>query len=351
VPAVWISNEVWQIDTAYRRRFDYVLEMLPPPRSVRARVLRRAFAETEVSPEWIESAAGNEQLQLGHLERAIRIGKAAGGEHAASLEPVLERVLGNLVHALNEKPPRWNRHAARTPYRLDTVNADFDLQRLAQGLQQSRRGTLCLYGPPGTGKTAFGDYLAARLDLPVIRRRASDLISAWLGETEAKIARMFREAERSGAMVLLDEADSFLRSRETAAHSWEVTQVNELLVQMESFTGLFIATTNHFGSTDPASLRRFDFKIRFDYPTPEQSWELFQCVIERQRVVYDVDESLLRERLAKLGNLAPGDFATVIRQSAILGEALTATTFLGRLAKECAIKPDAPRPGIGFTVQ
>ena len=74
---------------------------------------------------------------------------------------------------------------------------------------------------------------------------------------------MFREAATEKAVLLLDEADSFLADRKSARSSWEVTQVNEILQQMENFSGVFICATNLVTSLDAAALRRFTFKIKF----------------------------------------------------------------------------------------
>lgn len=62
--------------------------------------------------------------------------------------------------------------------------------------------------------------------------------------TEKNLARVFLEAEQDGALLMIDEIDSFLRDRKEAQRPWEVTQVNEMLTQMESFPGIFIASTN-----------------------------------------------------------------------------------------------------------
>ena len=85
-----------------------------------------------------------------------------------------------------------------------------------------------------------------------------------VGDANVKMS----EAQADGAVLLLDEADSFLRDRRGAHHSWEVTQVNELLVQVECFDGLFFCATNLFEDLDDASLRRFDLKISFSWSSP-----------------------------------------------------------------------------------
>ena len=94
--------------------------------------------------------------------------------------------------------------------------------------------SLCLQGPPGTGKSAFARYLAERLGLEVRQKRASDLLSPWVGETEQPITAAFAEARDAGAFLIFDEADSLLGARESAHRSWEVSQVNEMLTWMES---------------------------------------------------------------------------------------------------------------------
>src|SRR5207237_682577 len=138
------------------------------------------------------------------------------------------------------------------------VQADTDLAQLADGLAHSRSGRLCLYGPPGTGKTAYARWLADRIGMPLSVKRASDLMSKWVGESEKNLASAFKQAELAGAVLLIDEVDSFLQDRRGASHGWEVSQVNEMLTQMESFSGLLVASTNLMRGLDQAALRRFD---------------------------------------------------------------------------------------------
>jgi len=156
------------------------------------------------------------------------------------------------------------------------LNPDVDLHELIEGLRRQRSARICLYGVSGSGKSTFGRHVARELDMPLHVRRASDLLSPYVGETEQNLAHMFRTAADDDAVLLLDEADSFFRDRQGADRHWEVTQVNELLTQMEDFEGLFICSTNLMDVFDQASLRRFDLKIKFNYLRPDQAWTLFQ---------------------------------------------------------------------------
>lgn len=193
------------------------------------------------------------------------------------------------------------------------LNADCDLASLGEGLLESREGRLCLYGPPGTGKTAYGHYLARLLGQPLLIKRASDLISMWVGETEKNIADAFDRAEMDKSVLLIDEADSFLMDRQQARNSWEVTQVNEMLTCMENFKGIFIASTNLMDNLDKASVRRFDLKVCFGFLLPEQAWRLFENLCSILSLPAPAPE--LEARLARISGITPGNYATVARQS------------------------------------
>ena len=93
--------------------------------------------------------------------------------------------------------------------------------------------------------------------MEALDKRYSDLSSKWLGESEKAIAAAFEEAADMRAFLILDEAESLLRDRGAALHSWEITQVNEMLTQMERHPYPFACTTNALELIDPATARRF----------------------------------------------------------------------------------------------
>jgi transitional endoplasmic reticulum ATPase len=96
------------------------------------------------------------------------------------------------------------------------VNADCDLAALEADLLRPdapRAVSFLLAGPPGAGKSAWIWHLAGRMGLPVPQKRASDLLDAFVGDTEHKIAGAFAEARDTGAFLVFDEADSLLLER------------------------------------------------------------------------------------------------------------------------------------------
>lgn len=175
-------------------------------------------------------------------------------------------------------------------------------------------------------------------------KRGSDLLSRWVGGTEQQIAAAFASARDDGAILVIDEADGFLRDRANAERPWEVTQVNELLTQMEAFDGLFVASTNLVDTLDAASLRRFDFKIRFDWLTRDQRRAMLTRLCPHDD---DLDEAWTI--LDRVQQVAPGDFANVLRQLRVTGEPATALGVAALVAKEVALKPGSRTRVVGFT--
>ena len=158
---------------------------------------------------------------------------------------------------------------------------------------------------------------------------------------------MFKEAEAEKAVLLLDEADSFLQDRRGAQRTYEVTEVNEMLQGMERYNGIFVCTTNLLDKLDQAALRRFTFKIKFKPLTAEQREKMF--VVEALAGDAAAMTPDIRARLHPLEQVCPGDFAAVKRQCDILDATFSASEFLEQLEAEHRIKPEVrENRGMGF---
>jgi transitional endoplasmic reticulum ATPase len=353
VPSFWISNHIDHIDPAYIRRFDWVVEMDIPPRSVRRKLIERNLKNLPVSVYFKDTLAEHTALSPATLERTTRVVSQSSTKNDVSSQ-ALEKTLLDAFNATLQAqglPKIVFARKESVSYSLDFLNTDVDLKGIVSGLKIAQQGRFCLYGLPGTGKTAFGHYLAKAIDKPLMIKRASDLLSPYVGLAEKNIAAAFQEAQKENAILQIDEADSFLRSRDLAKQSWEVTQVNELLTQMESFEGIFIASTNLMDNLDAAAMRRFDFKISFKALKNDQAW-LFLSQLLAEFKVTDFDENALRLQLKSLHNLTPGDFATVSRKLTFSGQIPNALWIVEALGQECKHKPDYPvQQGMGFMSQ
>jgi len=350
VPVIWVTNRIEQIDPAFRRRFQYHLQLKSPPPGAREALVARALGGAPVGAAFVARLAERRGLTPAQIRTAVRFAQLAGGDNAdrEGFEQLVQRQLGNADKALGSGGERGARPVV-TAYDLSLLNVEsrFEVPRIVEALRRRGHGSLCFHGAPGTGKTALAEHIAAALQRPLMIRQTSDIASKYVGETEANMARMFEEAQAESAVLLLDEADSFLRSRRLAERHYEVSEVNEMLQGMERFGGVFICTTNLFDDLDEAALRRFTFKLRFHMLLAEQRERMF--VAE----ALGGDASRLgdaqRARLAALDQLVPGDFAAVKRQVDILGEAFEPDEFLSQLEGEHRVKPEVrQRRGIGF---
>jgi transitional endoplasmic reticulum ATPase len=344
IPCIWITNTLRNVDPAFIRRFDLVMPLTIPGLKVREEMY------TNVCHDVAMIATCKNLAQSPHLAPAV-VARAAAVvrdlktvDSACSADDHLVSIINSTLVAQGHSPISISENNSSCDYDPDYVNADVDLRNLVEGLNDYQEARICLSGPPGTGKTAFVSWLSAALDKKVIHKRASDLLSKWVGENEQNLAASFTQAKDEGAILFIDEVDSFLYDRNTASQSWQVSQVNELLTQMESFKGLFIAATNRLEHFDSAAMRRFDLKVAFDYLLPTQVWKLF--VDSCQALEIPMADHSMHERLIAISVLAPGDFAAIKRRHRFK-PITTAEEFLDQLVAEVAYK--APKQSrIGF---
>lgn len=345
VPVFWLSNSA-SLDPAFIRRFDMVIELPIPPKQHRKKIVQTACGNMldAVSAARIAEV---ENLSPAVISRAASVIRCIEGEMDKSkFSSAIEYLVSNTLVAQGHRALKQNdANQLSDTYDLAFIHSDVDLATVTQGLAKSKSGRMCLYGPPGTGKTAYARWLSDQLDVPLLVKRGSDIISCWLGKTEQNIARAFKEAEQEKALLLIDEIDSFLQDRRNAQRSWEVTAVNELLTQMESYSGLFIASTNMMGNLDQAALRRFDLKVKFDYLKPDQASYLLvrQC----GSLGFPPPTKSDQQELSRLTTLTPGDFSAVVRQHQFRPMA-NAAKLVAALKKECEVKEGGNRIPIGF---
>ncbi len=338
LPTFWTTNDIESFDKAFLRRMTFAVEMKEPPRHARRKIWERMLRQENLRlpDKEIEALIHDFDDAPAIAGNAIKAARLAGGRAAQ-----VRFALTNARKLMKGASAEIIKEAADGNFNAAFVNTQTDLGILTERLTTPgapKNFSFCLYGPPGTGKTAYTRHLANRLGLEVMHRRTSDLLSMYVGETERNIAAAFRKAREEGAFLIFDEADSLLHDRQNAQRSWEISQVNEMLTWMESHPLPFACTTNLMERIDAASLRRFTFKIGFDYMTGQQVATCFQDFFGRKAP----------PDLERLDCLAPGDFAVVRRKAAILGLQKDPDALLSLLKQEQDSKPGRANP-VGFT--
>ena len=342
VPMIWLSNSVFGIDPAFLRRFDFILEMPDLPLRNKSALITQ-LAEGKLSPAYVQHFAKVRSLTPAILSRTIRVAKELNTSNFA--ETLL--MMFNQTLKSQNKPKIEPLVLGKANYNLDYVACNDNIHRISEGLKRSKKGRICCYGPPGTGKTAWAAWLAEELDMPLLLCKGSDLLNPYVGGTERNIAQAFEQAKADNALLVLDEVDTFLFSREGANRSWERSQVNEMLTQIERFEGLMVVSTNLIEVLDPAALRRFDLKLKFDYLTLPQRLDFAKQQAEILGLPLLSEEDL--GQIESLNLLTPGDFAAVARRHQF-SPFQKVQDWLSALQGECEVKPafSATTRRIGF---
>ena len=342
VPMIWLSNSVHSIDAAFLRRFDFVFEMPDLPLKNKSALISQ-LAGGKLTAEYVQHFAKVRSLSPAILTRVFNVANAVDNGQKAFSE-VLLTLFNEALQAQGKKkiePLVEN----KLSYQLEWVSCNENIHKISEGLMRTKKGRICCYGPPGTGKTAWAGWLAEQLDMPLLLCKGSDLLDPYVGGTEQKIAEAFESAKRDNCLLVLDEVDTFLFSRDGAGRSWERSQVNEMLTQIERFEGLMVVSTNLMNVLDPAALRRFDLKLKFDYLTPQQRLDFAKQQAEKLNLgVWDEPHS---KRLLELNLLTPGDFSAVARRHNF-SPFENLEEWLDALRGECLVKPEFSRKKVGF---
>ena len=307
VPIIWTTNNILDVDAAFLRRMTYTIEFEKLSEETRLTIWEKAVRKNKlkIDKQKLSELNKNYEIPPSLIVSSVESTKLINGTQD-DIEAFAESVARVVMKKKNVKKQK---SFEMNEYNENLVNTDLDIKTLTSRIKASGKlnFSLCLYGEPGTGKSLYARYLANKLGVEVVLKRASDLISKYVGETEQNIANAFAEAKNKGAMLIFDEADSFLQNRQNANRSWEIAQVNEMLTWMESHEYPFVCTTNLLATLDEASLRRFTFKIKFDFLTPEQ-------------VNYSLEHFFGLQGLnCNLKGITAGDFATVKKKADFLG--------------------------------
>ena len=323
---IWITNSVYRIETSVLRRFAFSLKFKRMTKKQRTlmwdNVLKQKDLEgfldkseiTELSEKYQVNAAGI-ALAINGVQPII---KETDKENVKSKMETILKNHEDLLYDISSKKITNN----SLNYSIEGLNTDVDPKYVLNVLDSFRSNKVAgirnmnvmLSGAPGTGKTEFARYLARELEMDMVSKTASELISCYIGDTEKNIRDAFEEARDQGAMLFIDEADTFLYPRESAQRSWEISHTNEMLCQIESFEGVLICATNFYKNLDAASIRRFNIKVNFDYLDDKGNFIFYKKLLSNLVGITNDDE-LTRAGLGSIRNLTPGDFKVVYQKN------------------------------------
>ncbi|MBQ0747674.1 MAG: AAA family ATPase [Marinobacter sp.] len=318
-PVIWISNDISAVDPAFLRRFDFIVEIEGTGSGREAKKFEQTLSGLPVTPAWVSEAARKSWMTHALATNLAEVGRYLPPRQIVRNQQRLETMVRQRLGVMGERNPgrvlpRPKRRGF-PEFRTEWINTQPTLWNVERYVREEGSARICLYGPPGAGKTAYAQELAKRLKKPFMLQSGSDLLGMYVGQTEKNIAAMFDKAEKTGAVLLLDEADTFLYNRSMAQSSWEVSAINEFMVRLERFEGVFLATTNRFDSFDKAILRRFQLKVEFDCLSAEQVKAIITaCVVDKDNAI-----ALTPEQLNHLDQLTPGLIQAAVQNLRLRG--------------------------------
>jgi AAA+ superfamily predicted ATPase len=148
-------------------------------------------------------------------------------------------------------------------------------------IEKGKGVSMLFYGPPGTGKTLMAQAIANKLEYKLRVISTADIESSAPGEAERNIRKHFKDAKGGKTILLFDECDSLIYTRQNVGPILSA-QINELLSQIERFDGITLFTTNRLGTLDEAVNRRLALKLEFAMPSPEERAEIWKRMFPKQ---------------------------------------------------------------------
>ena len=335
IPTIWTINDPQQLDETIIRRMSIAIEMKKPDSQTLQKLWEKQLKEKGINvPEEEVEKLAQSGASPAVIDSAVKFSRLSNGnadDCMFATQNIIKAIDGNCPVSIKRTDE----------FKFELVVANTDLKELADKItNNSNRGcSFCLYGPPGTGKSLYARHLAKCMNMPVVFKRTSDLLSMWVGGSEKNIASAFSEALESNSFLMFDEADSLLSDRRRARASWEVTQVNEMLTWMEQHPLPFVCTTNLIDSLDQASMRRFTFKVHFEYLNEIAVSAAFEFFFDME----------ISAQIAKsLSFVTPGDFAVVKDKINFLGSKSAVSDIVDMLDEEIKAKNEVFPRNIGF---
>ncbi|MGO9572576.1 MAG: AAA family ATPase, partial [Desulfomonilaceae bacterium] len=327
VRMIWTVNSVTQLEQSVARRFSYSLSFKPFTRVQRKRIWETILIDYRLdaffSTSDIEDLAAKFEVSAGVIEQSVKKAAEIGSNSNAEIHQAIILSLEAHDCLINggRKPARTSK-IDPDGFALEGLNVSgvdltsllkeleaFDEYLKTPGNDDAASMSLLFYGVSGAGKSFLARFIAQHLGKEVVFKRASDILSKWVGESEQNVRACFEEAARKDAVLVVDEVDNFIGSRDRVSLSWEVSLVNEFLTSMEAHRGIQIYTTNRLMDLDSAAIRRFSYKLEFGHLEPDGVAIFYKKIL--QPLVGTPLESGLTIELKGIQVLTPGDFKIV----------------------------------------
>lgn len=315
---IWIVNYTDRMDDSTKRRFTYSVKFDKMSEKNMEEIARSRLSTLPCSSnlkEKILTLCSKYDVTGASVGNMMTVMNSLNVKDEAKIENTIKKVLESNSTLLYGQAKM--REKTKSSYDISVLNSTVPAEEIVEMVENAKAYAqkndteeqgirMLFYGLSGTGKTEFARYISQKLGKKILLKRASDIISKFVGDTEKNISSAFTEAEQNDMILLFDEADSFFRDREQAQYEWEITKVNEFLTQMEEFKGILICTTNLRKIMDKAMLRRFHICTEFKALNRDGIEKLLKRYFPS--IIFSENQV---DSLARYDSVTPGDFGSI----------------------------------------
>ena len=207
--------------------------------------------------------------------------------------------------------------ALAVAYHKETLLKTWGLESV---LKNGRAVVMNFYGPPGTGKSMLADAIAKKLGTKILSVNYSQLESKYVGVKCQKISKhVFQQAKEQNAVLIFDEADSFLGKRltnvsQSADYGVNITR-SVMLMELDQFDGVVIFTTNLLSNYDEAFYRRILASVEFSLPDEEGRRRIWETHLTNKIPLHQ--DVTVEHLVSSFHNISGADIKDILRFASV----------------------------------
>lgn len=194
---------------------------------------------------------------------------------------------------------------------IDILTMDMDI--LMEDVVAGKSGgtTILCMGAPGLGKTLTAEVYSEVVGRPLYRIHSGQL-GVESDKVEKNLELVLKRAQRWGAILLIDEADVYIRRRGNDIDHNAV--VASFLRTLEYFHGLLFLTTNRVDDVDDAIISRCIATIRYNVPVPEDARRIWRVLADQFQ--FNISDALIDQLIVRFDGITGRDIKELLKLTA-----------------------------------
>lgn len=311
------TNNLDRLDSALREgRFDAKILVPLPDKEARAEIFRVHLQHRGDAVAWegidfddladrtqSDNAAAVEVVVSLAAQRALQASEPISQTHLVAV--IEDR--GGKDRMTVENRITWDEVvlADETREQLMELLTVISNEEMARRLGVKLPAGVLLYGPPGTGKTTIARAMASQIKASFYEQSAADLMSKWAGESEQRVAKLFKRARANRpSIIFIDEIDALLRRRSAdTSTKWEERVLSQFLGELDGLRGgegvFLVGASNRIDVVDEAIVGRRLVPIEVGLPDAIGRLQLLRLLCQDATLAKDV-------KLRELASLTEG---------------------------------------------